>query len=98
MGGRLSKGDPTPVSRLARGEAKVLQLGGEKVGVYRDDAGDLHAVSPVCTHMGCIVDWNGAERTWDCPCHGARFGFDGKVFTGPAKKDLKVRTVSREAA
>lgn len=98
VGDRLSKADPTPVSRLAPGEAKVLQLDGDKVGVYRDDSGELHAVSPVCTHMGCVVDWNGGERTWDCPCHGARFHFDGTVLKGPAKKDLKRRAVSNEAA
>ena len=84
---RFSKGEHS------RGEAKILQIGGEKAGVYRDYEGEVHAVSPVCTHMGCLVDWNGAERTWDCPCHGSRFDPNGRVLRGPAKKDLKPQLV-----
>ncbi len=90
---RFSKGEQAPVSAVSRGEAKILQIGGEKAGVYRDDEGEVHAVSPVCTHMGCLVDWNGAERTWDCPCHGSRFDPNGRVLRGPAKKDLKPQLV-----
>jgi len=50
--------------------------------------GTVHAVSAVCTHLGCIVDWNKAENSWDCPCHGARFTYDGEVIHGPAIADL----------
>lgn len=76
---------------LAPGEAAVLVEGTERVAVYRDPAGDIHAVSPVCTHMGCTVTWNTAETTWDCPCHGSRFTCDGQVIQGPAVKDLEAR-------
>ena len=68
-------------------------VSGERVAVYRDEAGAVHAVSPVCTHMGCTVTWNTAETTWDCPCHGSRFGSDGAVIQGPAVKDLEARPI-----
>jgi Rieske Fe-S protein len=56
--------------------------------VYRDEDGAVHAVSPVCTHMGCTVTWNTAELTWDCPCHGSRFEATGEVIAGPAETGL----------
>jgi glycine/D-amino acid oxidase-like deaminating enzyme/nitrite reductase/ring-hydroxylating ferredoxin subunit len=74
---------------LAPGEAAVGGMGAGQVAVYRDELGELHQVSAVCTHLGCIVAWNNAERTWDCPCHGSRFDVDGKVVQGPAVEDLK---------
>jgi Rieske Fe-S protein len=95
--GRLSKADATPASELASGEARVLQVDGDKVAVYRDEHGSLHAVSAVCTHLGCLVEWNRAEQTWDCPCHGSRFRTDGSVIQGPAKRDLARRELPAEA-
>jgi 3-phenylpropionate/trans-cinnamate dioxygenase ferredoxin reductase subunit len=97
VGDRLTKADPTPVSRLQAGEGKVLQVDGKKTAVYRDEGGELHAVSPFCTHLGCLVDFNGHDRTWDCPCHGSRFAVDGRVLRGPAKRDLEVKVISIEA-
>jgi glycine/D-amino acid oxidase-like deaminating enzyme/nitrite reductase/ring-hydroxylating ferredoxin subunit len=70
------------------GEAKVTQQDGRPYGVYHDEDGDVHAVSAVCPHMKCLVKWNDAERTWDCPCHGSRFDYDGEVISGPAVEDL----------
>jgi 3-phenylpropionate/trans-cinnamate dioxygenase ferredoxin reductase component len=96
--GRLSKADATPASELANGEARVLQVDGDKLAVHRDDGGSLHAVSAVCTHLGCLVEWNPAEQTWDCPCHGSRFRTDGSVIHGPAKRDLERREVSAEGS
>ena len=78
------------VSDLAPGEGRVARLNGELVAVHRDEAG-LHAVSAVCTHLACLVSWNPAERSWDCPCHGSRFAADGTVVQGPAVKDLAPR-------
>ena len=66
----------------------MLRSGLSKVAVYRDDDGLLHNRSAVCTHMGCVVGWNAAEKTWDCPCHGSRFDQLGGVICGPANKDL----------
>jgi glycine/D-amino acid oxidase-like deaminating enzyme/nitrite reductase/ring-hydroxylating ferredoxin subunit len=79
------------VETLAAGEGRVLRLNGELVGVRRDAAGALHAVSAVCTHLGCVVSWNPAEESWDCPCHGSRFAADGSVIQGPALDDLAPR-------
>jgi Rieske Fe-S protein len=78
---------------LGRGEGRVLELSGEKVAAHRDEGGELHVVSAVCTHLGCLVDWNGADRTCDCPCHGSRFDPGGRVRQGPAVKDLPARAM-----
>jgi len=71
------------------GEGMVVEHAGEKLAVYREDDGVAHAVSAVCTHMGCTVAWNTAEKSWDCPCHGSRFDIDGAVIQAPATKDLE---------
>jgi glycine/D-amino acid oxidase-like deaminating enzyme/nitrite reductase/ring-hydroxylating ferredoxin subunit len=85
---RLLTARPAPARDLAPGEAGIRELNGEKVAAYRDEAGRLHAVSGRCTHLGCLVAWNAAERTWDCPCHGSRYGYDGQVIQGPAVRNL----------
>jgi Rieske Fe-S protein len=64
-----------------------------KTGVYRDEAGELHAVSLRCTHLGCLLRFNSAETSWDCPCHGSRFDVDGGVLEGPAVSPLEPRDV-----
>jgi glycine/D-amino acid oxidase-like deaminating enzyme/nitrite reductase/ring-hydroxylating ferredoxin subunit len=70
------------------GEGKIVMNDGRKVAVARDTAGALHALSPVCTHLGCDVAWNSAETSWDCPCHGSRFSIEGDVLNGPAVQPL----------
>jgi glycine/D-amino acid oxidase-like deaminating enzyme/nitrite reductase/ring-hydroxylating ferredoxin subunit len=70
------------------GHAKVIEHHGQKVAAYRAPDGVLTMVSATCTHMGCLVRWNSAERTWDCPCHGSRFAPEGRVISGPAEKPL----------
>ncbi|MFH8976538.1 FAD-dependent oxidoreductase [Streptomyces sp. NPDC017890] len=82
-----------PVDALPPGEGAVVRAGGDRLAVYRDEAGALHAVSPRCTHLGCLVSFNAAERAWECPCHGSRFGTDGKVIEGPATKPLEQRDI-----
>jgi Rieske Fe-S protein len=69
---------------IARGQGAIVRRGLRKIAVYRDERGDLHERSAYCTHLGCVVAWNRAERTWDCPCHGSRFDVDGGVVHGPA--------------
>lgn len=76
------------LKRLAPGTGKLVEVDGQKIAAYRDDDGNIHALSPVCTHAGCIVNWNSVEQSWDCPCHGARYDVDGNVITGPATKSL----------
>lgn len=85
---RLTPGDIDSVDQIAKGEGAIMRSGLSKVAVYRDDEGTLHSLSAVCTHLGCVVAWNAAEKTWDCPCHGSRFGCLGSVINGPANKDL----------
>ena len=72
------------LAALDRGEANVFEERDDPVAVYRDDDGEVHAVSAVCSHMGCLVSWNDGERSWDCPCHGSRFDVDGTVLDTPA--------------
>jgi glycine/D-amino acid oxidase-like deaminating enzyme/nitrite reductase/ring-hydroxylating ferredoxin subunit len=76
------------VGSLRAGEGAVVKHDGAPAACYRDHDGALHAVSPTCTHLGCQVKFNAAERSWDCPCHGSRFDVDGRVLEGPAVKDL----------
>jgi glycine/D-amino acid oxidase-like deaminating enzyme/nitrite reductase/ring-hydroxylating ferredoxin subunit len=73
---------------VAPGTGKVVSAGRRQIALSRDEQGALHAVSARCTHLGCIVSWNSAERTWDCPCHGSRFDADGGVIQGPAVRPL----------
>jgi len=77
--------------RFHHGTGAVLRVGGGRCAVYRDEAGDLHAVSARCTHLGCLVRFNDAELAWECPCHGSRFAVDGSVIQGPANKPLEPR-------
>jgi Rieske Fe-S protein len=85
---RVSKANTMDPEDVPDGEGALVQVGSRKVAVYRDEKGELHALSPVCPHMKCIVDWNQAEKTWDCPCHGSRYDPYGHVVNGPAKKGL----------
>jgi Rieske Fe-S protein len=82
-----TEGDSTRDVR--RGDGKVINLDGQRVACSRDDEGNLRALSAVCTHLGCLVRWNGAEQTWDCPCHGSRFRPNGEVLAGPAEEPLQ---------
>jgi glycine/D-amino acid oxidase-like deaminating enzyme/nitrite reductase/ring-hydroxylating ferredoxin subunit len=88
---RLKHRGTRPIEDLAPGEGAIVNAAGEKVAGYRDDDGALHAVSSRCTHLGCQVAWNAAERTWDCPCHASRFTVDGEILNGPAVDPLEPR-------
>ena len=85
---RLSKPEIANAGEIPRGRGAIVKVDGKKLAVYRDEDGTLHAMSPVCTHMKCIVAWNDADKTWDCPCHGSRYNPMGHVTEGPAKKSL----------
>jgi Rieske Fe-S protein len=80
--------DARSLRAVRRGEGKIVEVAGEKIAAYRSDSGSLTLLSPVCTHMGCLVRWNGTEKTWDCPCHGSRFKPRGEVLAGPAESPL----------
>ncbi|HLR68021.1 MAG TPA: FAD-dependent oxidoreductase [Virgibacillus sp.] len=86
--GKLDITDTNP-KNLANDEGAVFRMNGERKGAYRDDKGELHIVDTTCTHVGCEVEWNEGEKTWDCPCHGSRFSYTGEVMEGPAEKPLQ---------
>ncbi|MGQ0744569.1 MAG: FAD-dependent oxidoreductase [Acidimicrobiales bacterium] len=89
VGGQARRMKASALAHLGPDEGGVVEVDGRSVGAYRDTAGDLHAVSLTCTHIGCTVRWNPAEATWDCPCHGSRFTCTGEMLQGPATKDLE---------
>ncbi|HLO10766.1 MAG TPA: FAD-dependent oxidoreductase [Pseudoneobacillus sp.] len=74
---------------LSNDEGSIVTVNGQRAGGYRDENGELHLVDTTCTHLGCECEWNHAEKTWDCPCHGSRFSYTGEVMNGPALKPLK---------
>ena len=81
--------DTASVDDIAPGEGRVIRRGTQKIAAYRDEEGQLHEKSAVCTHLKCIVEWNGAEKSWDCPCHGSRYDAYGEVINGPAISALE---------
>ena len=85
---RIARPEAESVREIKRGQGMVVGSRGKKRAVFRDRNGDLHQLSPVCTHLGCLVRWNAAESTWDCPCHGSRFKPTGEVIAGPAEEAL----------
>jgi glycine/D-amino acid oxidase-like deaminating enzyme/nitrite reductase/ring-hydroxylating ferredoxin subunit len=84
----MTGGDVDAVEDIPPDGGGILRDGLRKIAAYRDTQGSIHQMSAVCTHLGCIVNWNSAEKTWDCPCHGSRFDKSGKVLNGPAATDL----------
>lgn len=88
VGDRL-KGLFDSPDKLKPDEGKIVTANGQKVAAYRDETGTLHQVTATCPHLGCIVAWNEAEKSWDCPCHGSRFDTDGHILHGPAVKNLR---------
>lgn len=84
----FTKGDVASPDQIPNGEGAIIRQGLMKVAVYKTESGQVHTCSAVCPHLGCIVDWNRVEKTWDCPCHGSRFDAHGRVMNGPALADL----------
>jgi glycine/D-amino acid oxidase-like deaminating enzyme/nitrite reductase/ring-hydroxylating ferredoxin subunit len=90
----LAKGDFPSVEQIPSGEGAILSSGLKKYAVYKDENGDVFSFSAVCPHLGCIVHWNDAEKSFDCPCHGSRFSGKGKVMNGPAISDLEKASIA----
>jgi nitrite reductase/ring-hydroxylating ferredoxin subunit len=86
----ISPGGVRSETEIRPAQGAIVRHGLKKLAVYRDDAGILHRASAVCPHLGCIVQWNSLEGTWDCPCHGSRFNVHGKVLNGPAIGGLEM--------
>lgn len=87
--GKLDFPASRDIDELEVGEAAITTVKGGRVGVYKDKEDKLHVLDTTCTHLCCEVNWNSADRTWDCPCHGSRYHYDGEVMAGPAKEPLR---------
>ena len=88
IGKRLHE-EELEIDEIKNNSAGIVEIDGKKVGVYKDENGKKYYINPVCTHMGCILEWNDADKTWDCPCHGSRFDRYGFNIAGPAIENLK---------
>jgi glycine/D-amino acid oxidase-like deaminating enzyme/nitrite reductase/ring-hydroxylating ferredoxin subunit len=88
LAGLVTPGDVASKEDIAPGTGAIVRKGLSKQAVYRDPSGAFFQYAAICPHLGCIVSWNPAEETWDCPCHGSRFDIHGKVLRGPATADL----------
>jgi Rieske Fe-S protein len=86
---RLRRDRSATVDDVPRGGGCIVNIDGKLAAVHRTEDGDVVAVSAVCTHLGCLIRWNHAEQTWDCPCHGSRFTPEGLVLGGPAEEPLE---------
>ncbi|MFD4631040.1 FAD-dependent oxidoreductase [Streptomyces sp. NPDC058284] len=95
IGDRLRTTHVDSVDEIPTGSGAVVRVEGRRCAVHRDESGALHAVSARCTHLGCLVAFNEAETTWECPCHGSRFATDGSVLQGPATRPLEPRELPR---
>ncbi len=84
----IMPGQINSIDQIASGTGAIIREGLKKLAVYRDEQGDIHCYSAICPHLGCIVAWNSAETSWDCPCHGSRFDVNGKILNGPAISSL----------
>ena len=78
------------VKEVKKGTAEIVNYKGKKVGVYKNTEGKCYLVSIKCSHLGCQLKWNDDEKTWDCPCHGSRFDYKGKLIDGPAQKGISI--------
>jgi glycine/D-amino acid oxidase-like deaminating enzyme/nitrite reductase/ring-hydroxylating ferredoxin subunit len=92
----VTSGDVASVDHIPPGQGAVVRRGTTKLAVYRDEQSALHVCSAICTHLGCVVHWNGAEKSWDCPCHASRFSVEGEVLHGPAATPLKAERLEEE--
>ncbi|MFN7119648.1 MAG: FAD-dependent oxidoreductase [Saprospiraceae bacterium] len=89
VGKRLNVQKIEALTALAPGEGAIVKYEGEKIALYKDEKGGVHALNPVCPHAKCFVAWNSTEKSWDCPCHGSRFDVEGRILTGPVMHELK---------
>ena len=97
LGDRVRRLTVPNLAELAPGTGGLVRQAGRTVAAYRSPEGVVQMISPTCTHLGCTVRWNQAETSWDCPCHGSRFGTDGAVLTGPATGPLAAMEMEAES-
>ena len=75
-------------NQIQNGEEKIVEVNGQKIGIYKNEEGEIYKINPVCKHLGCELSWNNLEKTWDCPCHGSRYDYKGNLIYGPSVKNL----------
>ena len=75
---------------IQNNSGSIIEVNNQKVGIYKDSSGNIFAVKPICTHLGCLLSWNDVDKTWDCPCHGSRFDYMGRNIYDPAIKNLEI--------
>ena len=83
---KIPEGD---IDEIKNDNGAIIKINGTNVGIYKDTSGNIFAIKPVCTHLGCELTWNNLDKTWDCPCHGSRFDYMGKNIYNPANKPLE---------
>ena len=76
------------INQIQKGEGKIVEIDGKKVGIYKNEKDEIYKVDPVCKHLGCELTWNNLDKTWDCPCHGSRYDYKGRLLYGPSVKNL----------
>ena len=79
------------LSKIKNDNGAIIKINGENVGIYKDPNGEIYAVTPNCSHLGCLLSWNNLDKTWDCPCPGSRFDYKGKNIYEPGIKDLEIK-------
>lgn len=84
------------IGEIKNGEGGIIKYNGKKIGIYKDEEGKIYAVKPYCKHLGCELSWNNLEKTWDCPCHGSRYTYDGKILMEPTRKELEKENIDLE--
>lgn len=88
LGKRLFMRPKNALDKLEAGHGGIVTVQGKKVGAYKDEDGKIYLVSVTCPHLGCQLEWNPDEKTWDCPCHGSRFTYQGELLDGPAENGV----------
>ena len=78
------------LNSIEKDSGTIIEIDKSKIGIYKDPSGNIFAVNPICSHLGCLLSWNNVDKTWDCPCHGSRFDYMGKNLYDPAFKDLDI--------
>lgn len=76
------------INQIRNGEGKIVEINNQKVGIYKDERGEIYKINPTCKHLGCELSWNNLDKTWDCPCHGSRYDYKGNLIYGPSVKNL----------
>lgn len=84
------------IAQIENDNASIININGTNIGIYKDTSGNIYAVKPICSHLGCLLTWNNLDKTWDCPCHGSRFDYMGKNLYNPANNGLAIIDINEK--